>query len=217
MKKIVKNPIIKKFLEDSIELGPFYGKQLRDWDNYVKSGIFSGCEIYKKEFSGIDQLRKVVKGIMENPLGRRHVLSLWNLEDLDDAALNPCAFMYQFYVENGDELQVKMHMRSADMFLGVPYNIITGSLYAHIIAEMCGLKATKLHVDVGNAHIYNNHFDAVEEQIKRVPENTECVIENLSELKLQEAGVLALDGLKPKDFKISSPEMQPAIKADVAV
>ncbi len=119
--------------------------------------------------------------------------------------------MYQFYVENG-HLHTKMHMRSADLFLGVPYNILTGSIYAQVIGALTGYPAAELIIDMGNVHIYNNHFDAVHTQLSRQPVETACKLEipNISDVE-------ELDSLLPCDFTWNAPDMQPGIQADVAV
>jgi thymidylate synthase len=135
--------------DDIKELGPVYGKQWRD-------------------FGGVDQLAQVIEQIKVNPDSRRHIISAWNVPEIDKMALPPCHTMFQFYVANG-RLSCQLYQRSADMFLGVPFNIASYALLTHIVARECGLKVGDFVHTIGDAHIYTNHFDQVEEQVTRAP------------------------------------------------
>lgn len=135
------------------DLGRVYGKQWRFWKT-------------SKGYTTIDQLQNLIDGIKNDPNGRRHILTAWNPAELDQMALPPCHMISQYYVRNG-ELSCMMTQRSADVFLGVAFNIASYALLTHMIAQVCGLKAKELIISIGDAHIYNNHFDAVQEQITR--------------------------------------------------
>lgn len=134
------------------DLGRIYGTNWRSWPN--------------GDGGTIDQLSKLVEGIKNNPEGRRHILSSWNVADIDNAALPPCHVMAQFYVRNGI-IDCQMYQRSADMFLGVPFNIASYSLLTYMIAQVCGLTPGRFIHIIGDAHIYTNHVDAVREQLSR--------------------------------------------------
>ena len=134
--------------EDNKDLGPIYGVQWRNWD-------------------GIDQLANVIEGIKNSPQSRRHILSAWNVSDLDKMALPPCHTFSQFYVNNQGELTCNLYQRSADLFLGVPFNIASYALLTHMIAHVCDLKVGEYYHTIGDGHIYNNHIDAVDQQLAR--------------------------------------------------
>ena len=129
------------------DLGRVYGVQWRD-------------------FFGVDQIHNLIEGIKRDPSGRRHIVSAWNPAELEDMALPPCHVMSQFDVTNG-KLSCQMYQRSCDMFLGVPFNIASYSLLTHIIARECNLNVGDFVWVGGDCHIYNNHFDAVREQLSR--------------------------------------------------
>lgn len=133
-------------------LGPVYGRQ---WRN----------------FSGIDQLKEVVENIKRNPDSRRHIVTAWNPVDIPEmakAGLPPCHTMYQFYVADG-KLSCQLYQRSADTFLGVPFNIASYALLTHLVAHDCGLKVGDFVHTFGDVHIYSNHFDQAKEQLSRTP------------------------------------------------
>ena len=130
------------------KLGPVYGVQWRNWN-------------------GIDQLAKLIEQIKTNPQSRRHILSAWNVSDIDAMALPPCHTFSQFYVNNDGELSCNLYQRSADLFLGVPFNIASYALLTHMIAQVCDLKVGEFVHTIGDAHIYMNHKNAIEEQLSR--------------------------------------------------
>jgi thymidylate synthase len=119
-----------------------------------------------RNFGGVDQIQQLIDGIKRDPSGRRHIISAWNPAELDQMALPPCHVMSQFDVTDG-HLSCQMYQRSCDMFLGVPFNIASYSLLTHIIARECDLKVGDFVWTGGDCHIYNNHFDAVREQLSR--------------------------------------------------
>lgn len=131
-------------------LGPIYGVQWRSWNQK-------------------DQLSDLIQNIQNNPMSRRHILSAWNVAEIEKMALPPCHVMSQFYVDNESKLSCHMYQRSADMFLGVPFNIASYALLTHIIAKICNLNVGDFVHTFGDAHIYLNCVDQVEEQIKRKP------------------------------------------------
>ena len=132
------------------DLGPVYGVQWRNWN-------------------GIDQITNLIDGIKSNPQSRRHILSAWNVKDLDKMALPPCHVMSQFYVSNEGKLSCSLYQRSADLFLGVPFNIASYSLLTHMIAHVCKFSVGEFIHVTGDGHIYTNHLKAVEEQLQREP------------------------------------------------
>lgn len=130
------------------DLGRVYGVQWRDW-------------------RGVDQIAALVDGLKNDPWSRRHILSAWNVDELDKMALPPCHVLSQYYVNNNRELSCHMYQRSVDTFLGLPFNVASYALLTHMLAQVCGLKVGELVISTGDTHIYNNHIDQVREQIKR--------------------------------------------------
>ena len=172
-------------------LGPVYGVQWRNW-------------------GGKDQIKDLLKELKKNPDGRRHILSAWNLDELNKMALPPCHVMTQFYVHN-DSISCHMYQRSADMFLGVPFNIASYALLLSIFGEILNLKPKRFIHSFGDAHIYKNSIEQVKEQISRKPLN----LPSLSIPKLQSLEDLSKFGVE--DFKLINYKHHPAIKADMAV
>jgi thymidylate synthase len=141
---------------DNGYLGPVYGKQWRSWET-------------KSSKLGIDQISKVIESIKNDPDSRRHIVNAWNVAQIDNMTLPPCHTMFQFKVTNG-KLSCQLYQRSADMFLGVPFNIASYSLLTHMIAQICDLEVGEFIWTGGDCHIYQNHFDAVHEQLEREPD-----------------------------------------------
>jgi thymidylate synthase len=129
------------------DLGRVYGVQWRDW-------------------RGVDQLSNLIEGIKTDPNGRRHIITAWNVDELDQMALPPCHVLAQFYVNNG-KLSCHMYQRSVDVFLGLPFNIASYALLTHMIAQVCDLKVGELIISTGDTHIYSNHIEQVKEQLSR--------------------------------------------------
>ena len=129
------------------DLGRVYGVQWRDW-------------------RGVDQLSNLIEGIKTDPNGRRHIITAWNVDELDKMALPPCHVLAQFYVSNG-KLSCHMYQRSVDVFLGLPFNITSYALLTHMIAQVCDLKVGELIISTGDTHIYSNHVEQVKEQLSR--------------------------------------------------
>jgi len=143
------------------DLGRVYGVQWRKWRKPL-------VRVNKVVLQNHDQLIELINGIKEDPYSRRHIITAWNPGEIDLMALPPCHMMAQFYVNNG-KLSCQMYQRSADMFLGVPFNIASYALFTHMIAQVCNLEVGDLIITVGDAHIYTNHVEQVKEQLKRKP------------------------------------------------
>jgi thymidylate synthase len=175
-------------------LGPVYGAQWRGWS-------------HGRDFS-VDQIQNLIAGIKKNPYSRRHIVSAWNVAEVDNMALPPCHVMFQFYVQ-ADTLSCQLYQRSADMFLGVPFNIASYSLLTHIVAKECGLRPWQFIHTIGDAHIYLNHVDQVKEQLSREMKRGP----NL-EISDDWPGIFNLTG---QEFTVHNYDPHPAIKAPVAV
>ncbi len=143
-----------EWADENGELGPVYGSQWRSWPD--GSG------------GTIDQIKNLVEGIKNNPDSRRHIVSAWNPAQVDDMALPPCHCLFQFYVANG-KLSCQLYQRSADIFLGVPFNIASYALLTHMIADVVGLEVGDFIHTLGDAHLYLNHFEQAELQLSRAP------------------------------------------------
>ena len=170
-------------------LGPVYGKQ---WRN----------------FGGVDQLSWLINEIKTNPTSRRLIISAWNAPEIKDMALPPCHCFMQFYVNDG-KLSCQLYQRSADMFLGVPFNIASYSLFTMMIAQVCGLKPGVFVHTFGDAHIYLNHLDQVNLQLTRTPKK-------IPTMKIN-PNVKSIFDFKYEDFQLEGYDPYPAIKGEVAV
>jgi thymidylate synthase len=173
------------------ELGPVYGVQWRNW-------------------SGTDQIKKLINDLKVNPDGRRHILSAWNVNELDKMALPPCHVMSQYYINNGT-ISCHMYQRSADMFLGVPFNIASYALLLSILGNILDLKPKYFVHSFGDAHIYSNSIEQVKEQLSREP---------LPLPKLKMPNISSIDEIKDlsiEDFKLEGYEHHPPIKAKMAI
>lgn len=176
------------------ELGPVYGKQWRSWEG--------------KDGKIVDQVTDLIAQIKKNPDSRRLIISAWNVADLPEMALMPCHTLFQFYVANG-RLSCQLYQRSADVFLGVPFNIASYSLLTMMIAQVCGLEPGDFVHTFGDVHIYNNHMEQVKLQLSRTPFP-------LPTMKLNPT-IKDIFGFKFKDFTLENYQSHPAIKAPVAV
>jgi thymidylate synthase len=151
----------KRLQRHAGDLGRVYGVQWRRWRAPL-------VRINKVVLQNCDQLLSLIEGIKADPYSRRHIITAWNPGELELMALPPCHMMAQFYVNNG-KLSCQMYQRSADMFLGVPFNIASYALFTHMIAQVCNLDVGELIITIGDAHIYSNHIEQVTEQLKRKP------------------------------------------------
>lgn len=159
------------------DLGRVYGVQWRHWRTPVEHKAYTFKDAFGSSYNRqgslhckeTDQLLDLIKGIKQDPHGRRHILSAWNPGELDQMALPPCHAFAQFYVSSDNRLSCQMYQRSCDMFLGVPFNIASYSLLTHMIAQVCGLGVGEFVHVLGDAHIYSNHVEQVKEQLERAP------------------------------------------------
>ncbi|KKM98446.1 hypothetical protein LCGC14_1157970, partial [marine sediment metagenome] len=149
------------------DLGPVYGKQWRKWESQAEI-IDAGDGKLERRLYQFDQLSYVIDQIKENPESRRHIVSAWNVWDIPKMKLPPCHLLFQFHVVDG-KLSCQMYQRSADVFLGVPFNIASYALLTMMIAQVCDLAIGDFVHTFGDVHIYNNHFDQVNEQLSRTP------------------------------------------------
>lgn len=197
------------------ELGPVYGKQWRSWENIVfmpatpVGGGFD-TEIVPEHWENkrIDQISDLITQIKKNPDSRRLIVSAWNVADLPKMALMPCHCLFQFYVANG-KLSCQLYQRSADVFLGVPFNIASYALLTMMIAQVCDLQLGDFVHTFGDVHIYNNHFEQVELQLSRSPFP-------LPKMKIN-SEIKDIFGFQFEDFTLEGYQSHPAIKAPVAV
>jgi thymidylate synthase len=155
----------------------------------------------------VDQLSDVIEQIKNNPASRRHIISAWNVADIPNMALAPCHILFQFYVQGGT-LSCQLYQRSADIFLGVPFNIASYSLLTHMIANVCNLKVGEFIHTLGDAHLYNNHIAQAEEQLKRKP---------LKAPQIKIVDKKNIFDFKYEDFELINYEFHPHIPAKVAV
>ena len=178
--------------ETTKKLGPVYGVQWRNW-------------------GGVDQIAKLITDLQSNPNGRRHILSAWNVEKLDSMALPPCHVMSQFYVSKSGRLSCQMYQRSADMFLGVPFNIASYALLQSIIANILNLIPGEFVHTFGDAHIYKNSIEQVKEQLTREPKKLpKLMMPNLESIN-------ALKNCTVNDFVLEGYESHSALKAPMAI
>ena len=179
------------------ELGPIYGAQWRSWKTY--------------DGRVIDQMADVVEQIRTNPSSRRLLVSAWNVADIDTMRLPPCHCLFQFYVRNG-VLSCQLYQRSADVFLGVPFNIASYALLTHLVAQATGLQAGEFVHTFGDVHLYNNHREQALEQLSRTPRTLPRIIIN------PEIGTSrSLFDTCYEDFTLEGYDPLPAIKATVAI
>lgn len=183
-----------EWADENGDLGPVYGHQWRSW------GTADG--------KSIDQLKEVIAQIKNNPDSRRLIVSSWNVGEIEKMALPPCHCFYQFYVANGT-LSCMLYQRSADVFIGVPFNIASYALFTMMIAQSCGLKAGEFVHTLGDAHIYLNHLDQVNLQMSREPRSLPKMLIN--------PDVKDLFEFKYSDFTLTEYDPHPHIKGAVAV
>ena len=175
-------------------LGPVYGKQWRSWQG-------ADGQVY-------DQLQDVIHQLKTNPDSRRIIISAWNVADLKEMALMPCHNMFQFYVANG-KLSCQLYQRSADVFLGVPFNIASYALFTMMLAQVCGLEVGDFIHTFGDVHIYSNHLEQVKLQLSRTPFDLPTMKINPERKNIED--------FIYEDFALENYQCHPAIKGDVAV
>ncbi len=176
------------------DLGRVYGVQWRKWQNY-----------HGETF---DQMKTVIERLKTDPTDRRLVVTAWNPGELQEMALPPCHMIFQFFAANG-KLSLHMLQRSCDMFLGVPFNITSYSLLLHMVAQVAGMEADECILTLGDAHIYDAHYDAVREQLSRAPYPLPRLVLN--------PAVRDIDGFKMEDIALENYQSHPTIKAPMMV
>ena len=186
--------IWNEWADENGDLGPVYGKQWRSWQG--------------ADGKQIDQISDIIQQIRSNPDSRRMIVSAWNVADLPEMALMPCHSLFQFYVADG-KLSCQLYQRSADVFLGVPFNIASYALLTLMIAQVCGLQSGEFVHTFGDVHLYNNHIDQAKLQLSRTPYKLPVMQLNPS--------VKSIFDFEFEDFKLESYQSHPAIKAPVAV
>ena len=186
--------IWNEWADENGDLGPVYGKQWRKWEG--------------KDGRVIDQLQQAIETIKSNPNSRRIIVSAWNVGELEDMALMPCHAFFQFHVSEG-RLNCQLYQRSADVFLGVPFNIASYALLTHMMAQVCGLKAGTFVHTLGDAHLYSNHLEQATLQITREPME-------LPSLKLN-PDITSIDDFTYADVEIVNYHHHPHIKAPISI
>ena len=186
--------IWNEWADENGDLGPVYGKQWRSWE--------------KPNGENVDQIKYVIDEIKNNPKSRRLVVNAWNAGELEEMALTPCHCLFQFYVRDG-KLSCQLYQRSADVFLGVPFNIASYSLLTHMIAQVCDLQPGHFVHTFGDVHLYSNHMEQAKLQLSRKPGK-------LPQIKLNEK-IKNIDDFKYEDIELIDYHPAPAIKAVVAV
>lgn len=181
-----------EWADESGELGPIYGVQWRRWPT---------------SDGGFDQISHLVDQIRTNPHSRRHIVSAWNPPLVDTMALPPCHCLFQFYVAEG-RLSCQMYQRSADIFLGVPFNIASYALLTMMISQVCDLEYGELIITLGDAHLYTNHISQAQEQLTRTPRD-------LPKMKLNNS-VKDIFAFCYEDFELSDYDSYPTIKAEIS-
>lgn len=182
-------PIWDAWADENGELGPIYGYQWRNWNG-----------------EGLDQIQNAIDQIKNNPTSRRIIVSAWNPADVDQMALPPCHTMFQFYV-SGKRLDCQLYQRSADLALGVPFNIASYALLTHMIAHECGLTPGFFVHTIGDAHVYKNHVEGITRQLERAPKT-------LPTIRIADK---SLDTLRFEDIELVGYEHHPFIKFAVAI
>lgn len=183
-----------EWADENGNLGPVYGHQWRSWPT--------------PDGRKIDQISALLDGIKNNPNSRRHIVSAWNVADVDDMALPPCHCLFQFYVADG-KLSCQLYQRSADLFLGVPFNIASYALLTMMMAQVCNLEPGDFIHTFGDAHIYSNHFAQVDEQLSRTPQALPSMLIN--------PNIKDLFDFSFEDFELQNYESAAHISAPIAV
>jgi thymidylate synthase len=193
-----------EWADENGELGPVYGKQWRAWET-LNPEMLEDDEV--GDLIEIDQIEQAIKLLKDNPTSRRNVVSAWNVGELDQMRLNPCHVLFQLYVDDG-KLDLQLYQRSADIFLGVPFNMASYSALVHLIADEVGLEPGTFIHTFGDLHLYANHVAQAKEQLSRTPKAWPT-------LSIKDGAKIY--ELEPSDFAVEGYDPHPAIKAEVAV
>lgn len=195
------------------DLGRVYGVQWRQWNKYTERKDMGPAHLggtrLAVDKTEIDQLKNLVDGLKNDPNGRRHILSSWNVGELDQMALPPCHVMSQYYVSKSGKLSCHMYQRSVDVFLGLPFNIASYALLTHMLAQVCGYSVGELVISTGDTHIYKDHIEQVKEQLSRTDYP-------LPKLWLNPE-ISDINGFKMDDIKLIDYMSHDTIKANMAV
>lgn len=183
-----------EWADENGDLGPVYGQQWRSWRT--------------RDGQSIDQINEAIHLIKNNPDSRRIIVSAWNVEDLDDMALNPCHCLFQFYISQG-KLSCQLYQRSADLFLGVPFNIASYALLTMMLAQVCGLRVGEFVHTFGDVHLYLNHLEQAQEQLTRKPFP-------LPTMKMN-PDIKEIDKFVYEDFQLIDYQSHTSIKAPIAI
>lgn len=200
-----------EWADDRGNLGPIYGVQWRNWlERDVEAEYDDDHRLFHTPVVRVhDQIYRLIKSLKEDPYSRRHIVSAWNVGELDRMALQPCHMMFQCYVTNDGRLNLNMYQRSCDVMLGLPFNIASYALLTHMLAQVTDLKPGTLTIDLGDAHIYKNHLEQARLQMVREP------------LKLPELWidpiVTDIDDFRYEDIELLNYSHHPHIKCEVAV
>ena len=186
--------IWNEWADENGDLGPVYGKQWRSWT--------------KPDGQTVDQIAQLIQTLKTNPDSRRMIVNAWNVGELDQMALTPCHCLFQFYVADG-KLSCQLYQRSADTFLGVPFNIASYALLTLMIAQVCGFQLAEFIHTFGDVHLYNNHLEQARLQLSRIPKP-------LPKMKINEK-VTSIFDFKFEDFTLQNYYPDPHIKAEVSV
>ncbi len=184
-----------EWADENGELGPVYGRQWRHWEG--------------PNGQVVDQVQRLIEGIQRDPFGRRHIVSAWNPVDVNRMALPPCHALFQFYVSTSGELSCQLYQRSADIFLGVPFNIASYALLTSMVAHVCNLKPKHFVHTFGDLHLYANHIEPAKLQLSREPKALPTLTLNPS--------VRDINGFVFEDIQLHDYNPHPAIKAPIAV
>lgn len=186
--------IWNEWADENGDLGPVYGKQWRSWT--------------KPDGTTVDQISQLIHTLKTNPDSRRMIVNAWNVGELDQMALTPCHCLFQFYVADG-KLSCQLYQRSADTFLGVPFNIASYALFTMMVAQVCELEVGEFIHTFGDVHLYNNHIDQANEQLQRTPKSLPKITIN--------PNVKSIFDFTYDDFVLTDYHPDPHIKADVSV